>query len=146
MRFRKERHAHGIEFSMTSMVDVISNVVIYFLIVQQFSQLEVADVRLPEADQARAEPAPTPTRVIVNVQADGRMIVSGSELDLDLLSGLLRSEKERARAAGRPGEVNLLVRADGAVPYARVQALMAEAAALDIWRVTFAAAPEEATP
>ncbi len=142
MRFRKERHVHGIEFSMTSMVDVISNVVIYFLIVQQFSQLEVSDVSLPSADQAQ-EVAPLPTRVVVNVQADERLIVAGETMSLDLVAGLLRSERDRLQAAGRQGDLSVLIRADGGVPYARVQDLLAQCARLDIWHVTFAAAPDE---
>jgi biopolymer transport protein ExbD len=142
MRFRKTRHARGIEFSMTSMVDVITNIVVFFLIVQQFSQMEREELHLAPADQARTE-ATAPTRLVVNLLSDGQLVVSGRRVDLDVLSGLLRAERERLAAAGRQNELTVLVRADADVPYARVQAVMLEAAALNLWRLSFAAAAEE---
>lgn len=143
MRFRKERHAHGIALNMAPMIDIVFLLIIFFMTVQEFSRLELEAVDLTRADEAQVEIQPPPERMVINVRADGGLVVGGTEVSLARVTELLARERQRLLAAGRETDLNVIVRADGGVRYERIQALMQEAAALDIWRVTFAAAPEE---
>lgn len=142
MRFRRERHTHGLEFNMTSMVDVVCLLIVFFMAVQEFSRLELADVALPGADQAAVLPQ-VPQRLVINVLADGRLLVANEEMDLALVTDLMRREQDRLRAGGGAANLALVVRADGAAPAESVQRLMRAAASLGIWRLDFAATPEE---
>ena len=146
MRFRRERHAHGVDFNIAPMIDIVFLLIIFFMTVQEFSRLELEDVTLTEADQAQVEIEPPPHRIVVNIRADGTLAVANQPMDLFTVTRLLARERDLLREIGRETDLNVIVRADGGVAYERVQDLMAEAAALNIWRVTFAAAPEEEDP
>ena len=147
MHLRRERHTPGIDFNMTPLIDIVFLLIIFLMTVQEFSRLEIEEVDLPRAEEAQVKPRPR-ERVVVNVLADGRLVVAGRQLDLAGLWELLRRERERLRASGAKGseeQMTVVIRADGSVPYGRVQELLSAAASLDIWRVKVAALPEAAS-
>jgi len=143
VRFRKDRHPHGVELSIAPLIDIVFLLIIFFMTVQEFSRLEVEDVNLTPAEEAQVEVEPPPQRVVINIRADGSLIVANQRLGLAAVIGLLERERDRLKRLKREHDLNVIVRADGGVPYERVQELMAEAARLNIWRITFAAMTEE---
>jgi len=143
VRFRKERHPHGTTFNMTPLIDIIFLLIIFLMTVQEFSRLELEEVDLPTASEARVRAQP-PQRLVINVRADGQLVVANEEMDRARVWNLLRAERDRLREAGREADLTVIVRADGGVPYEHVQDLMSAAASLNIWRVTVAAAPGDA--
>jgi len=142
VRFRKERHPHGIDFNMTPLIDIVFLLIVFLMTVQELSRLELEEVDLPTADQARPLPQP-PQRLVINVLPDGRLVVANQEMDLGQVWGLLERERDRLRASGREDDLTIIVRADGGAAYKHVQDLMSAAASLNIWRMTVAAQTEQ---
>ena len=93
--------------NMTPMVDVVLNLLIFFMLGTTFAQEERQfDIQLPRVGQAQPLTAP-PDEIVVNVFADGRLVVNKQNLSPDDLERLL------AEAQGRYADQSVLIRGDG---------------------------------
>ena len=132
----------GMNVNMTPMIDVVFQLIIFFMAVAEFSRLETEDVALPVADKARVEERMPPGRVVINVDRRGKLIVAGLPVDFSTLAQWLRNEADSHKT--KEGEVNVevLVRSDGEAEFGRVQDIMFECARNGIWQLSFGAVTE----
>ncbi len=111
----RSREKHGsATLEMTPLIDMVFLLLIFFLVATTFHQTErEMQIALPHA--AFAGPISTALReIIINVDADGNIIVSGRTIEADELRILI----EEAVAANP--EQKVTVRGDRATPYANV--------------------------
>ena len=119
-------------FQMTAMMDVVFLLLCFFVTSQIFAQWETEiDVALPTAETATA-PRRLPGEVIVNLLADGSLVMNGRTLTEDDL----RSTMDRLVAL-YPGQP-VLLRADKATPYEHVVRVLDICHKADIWNIAFA--------
>jgi biopolymer transport protein ExbD len=99
---------------LTPMIDMVFLLLIFFLVATTFQQTErEMQIALPEA--ASAGPISASLReIVVNVQADGTIIVGGREMDADALRSLIGDAVEQ-----NP-EQKVTVRGDRETPYALI--------------------------
>jgi len=93
---------------LTSLVDVVFILIIFFLTTSSLIDILRANVDLPEepGDQRIAD---TSTSLIVNVDRRGAYIVEQEEVDLRTLRGMIAAE---VASAGSPAALDLLIRPD----------------------------------
>lgn len=92
--------------NLTSMMDMVFNLLIFFLVATTIVQEErEIGVKLPETTRADAATEP-PRQLIINIGADGSTVVSGRTYDVPALSQMLAGV-----AKERPAR-NVLIRAD----------------------------------
>ncbi len=97
--------------NMTPMVDVVLNLLIFFMLGATFAQEERQfDIKLPSVAHAAPLTAP-PDEIVVNVFADGRLVVDRQTVSPEDL----RQRLEEARA--RYAEQAVLIRGDGKGDY-----------------------------
>ncbi|MCB9906544.1 MAG: biopolymer transporter ExbD [Planctomycetes bacterium] len=147
------------ELNMTSMIDVVFLLIIFFMIITDLSQQDLEDLQLPKAHAAvEDKPDPNEKRPIVNIRHNGEIIVrrdmlfdperDGASADplkkLKQLLALVALNSPKA-ADGYPDDP-LMIRGDISVPFKYVQKVM-EACSLpgiQIWKVQLGASiPEE---
>ncbi|MEW6356188.1 MAG: biopolymer transporter ExbD [Planctomycetota bacterium] len=133
----------GLRLNMTPMIDVVFQLIIFFMAVAEFSRIETEDVELPVADQAGVEETVPPGRVVINVDKDGRLIVAKHGVDFATLQQWLRGEAQRHRTGKGEINVQVLVRSDGRADFGRIQDIMLECARNGIWQISFAALTDE---
>ena len=106
MHIRADAGDEDRPINLTSMMDVVFNLLIFFLVATTIVQEErEMAVKLPET--TRADPAQEPPRqLIINIQADGSAVVAGRTYDMAALSQLLAGV-----AKERPAR-NVLIRTD----------------------------------
>lgn len=104
------RRSLGIQ--LTPMVDVVFNVMTFFIIFTVFRGSEAAiGLRLPKAVTAEQHAA---TPLVVTVQEAGGFFVNGYRLDRSAF------EAELARTLGRKPEQTVIIKADRSVRYERL--------------------------
>ena len=108
------REEENYEIPMTSLIDVVFLLLIFFLVATNFNRRETDhSVVLPESESGtRAESVPS--RLVVNIRDDGTLVVNGkimNEHELRALVGEFVSVHP-----GRPA----VIRADARVPYRSV--------------------------
>lgn len=139
MRLPSPRRDGGLKFNLTPMIDVVFNLIIFFLAASHLARSEiVADVELPEAATGGPEESELNRRLIVTILADGSFDVGGTELAMPQVEQLIVAGYE-AQTKNREFEVR--IRTDRHVPYARIEPLLLTCARAGVTRIRFAVLP-----
>lgn len=136
MRFTKRRpRATFDHFDLTPMIDVVMQLIIFFMFSSQFAQVLRSPIDLPEEPGEREQAAADEGTLMIDVQADGSLIVGGEPITRQKLIEMIGAEI--AEAGGQPGGVRVLVRADRAAPARHINALAADLSRLGVrgWRL-----------
>lgn len=132
MKFASKQQAPTLSFQMAPMLDVVFLLLCFFVTTQIFSQWETEiDITLPTAETGEV-PQRLPGEVIINIHADGRMIVNGQTLSADDMRRMLARLVELF-----PGQP-VLLRADKATAYDHIIRVLDLCRQMDIWNISFA--------
>ena len=122
--------------NLTPMLDVVFNLLLFFLAATTFAREEVAmDLRLPQA-RSGAE-SKGGHQLVVNVFADGRLQADGRVVTLEALRQKLQA------AAARDKEQAVLVRGDKQAQFGIGLQVLDACRLAKIGKVDFAALPEQ---
>jgi biopolymer transport protein ExbD len=117
VKIRKSRSLFSL--SLTPLIDVVFQLLIFFLVASRFAQEDrELDVMLPVASEAQPLVA-QPKELFINVDQQGQYFVEGRFLAPDEIEGVLR----RA-ATNNPGNQAVVIRADRRVQLEHVVYVM----------------------
>jgi biopolymer transport protein ExbD len=136
MRFRRRRGRAEPRIEITPLIDVIFQLLIFFLLTSRFITEQSLDVELPQAGPA-SEARERRTVTVLDVDREGRVFHDGGPVGDGALDGLLR------RAAAASERPVLLLRADRAVEHGRVVDVMDRARAFGIAELAIATRPRD---
>ena len=120
-------------FNMTPMIDVVFQLIIFFLLSSHLAKQEKeVPLPLPAAASGKAEAADDRPRLTVNVLADGTLLVANRAVTPEDLTPLLA---ERRSAHGEALEVR--IRGDRGVLYGRVEPVLLACVKAGIWNVAY---------
>jgi len=132
------------EVNLTSMIDVIFLLIIFFLLVSELSDLRVAaDVKLAEAKTAIENDSPAPDRLVINLTRDGDLIVNGEPTTGLSLSSTIELACKVNRDEAGAVRVDVLLRCDESVPYEKVEEILNTCARFGVRSVSFKTAAAE---
>ena len=109
MQFRKDNSAsRSVAIDMTPMIDIVFQLLIFFLVTAQMAERTRADLDLPqESGEEAMENALA--GLTINIEADGSIVVDEKRIDLVALDQLI---EDAMAQAGGPDALKPLVRAD----------------------------------
>ncbi len=132
MKFKTRNRSKAPTLALTSMLDVIFLLLCFFVTVSVFSQWESEiSIKLPNANTAEA-PERLPGEIIINLEMDGTISVNSVVMTLDDLG--TRLAKVAKFYPGQP----VIIRADKAVRYDVLVALIDACRAAGIWNFSLA--------
>ena len=142
------------EMDMTPMIDIVFLLLIFFMVVTDLTQKDLANLTLPLAHMAVQDKADDPDdRVIFNVDKSGYILYKAKPVNLDELGSILRNRKDaydlKMKRAGKTGledlpgggkasKLYVLLRADKETPWQHVQWLMTVMAEQKLYKMQFA--------
>ena len=132
MNFRKQAEPKVLGFLIAPMVDILLVILVFFIVTWNFALSEnELDVRVPTATKAN-ETQPYVGQVVINIAANGTVIVNrqpktSKEL-LELLKKLSQLYPDQA----------VIVRGDQGVEYKHIVDVLDICRQADIWNVAFA--------
>lgn len=133
MRFDSGRLRDEPEISLTSLIDVVFTLIIFFVITTTFDQRAAIELNLPEASQpAQLEPAEV---LVVVVDGDGRFFIGEEEVlrrDVESLRAAI------ARVAGDDRQRPVTLRADARAQHQSVVTAMDALGQLGFTRISIA--------
>jgi len=118
--------------NMTPMIDVVFQLLIFFMVGTQMSEAMKENIPLPK--QAGEEQRPT--LITINIDEQGQIIMEGAPVALDML--VVRVSAEIARHGGEPRQVHIAIRADERVRSAAVSEVTHALSRLHVTRVNVA--------
>lgn len=117
---------------MAPMIDVVFLLLIFFMSVSTFHQLETEEgIALPVADESKSL-EDLPQSLMINVEENGNIIVNQNNYRPLQLAGLLKEA-----TSIRPDQA-VIIRADKKVPHGKVAEILSACAAAGIWNISFA--------
>ena len=120
--------------NMTPMIDVVFQLIIFFLVTSHFARQEAhLPLPLPAADSSHAAELDDKPRLVINVIADGTLLFASRTVTPAELQQRLQ---ERMAELGRDVEVR--IRADRSVAYRHVEPVLLACAGVGIWNVHYA--------
>ena len=131
-------------FNMTPMIDVVFLLIIFFMLVSQFSSAENVEVELPDPEQSQAIEATVPEKVILNIEYVGPDEPPAYLLGSIRVSGLEELSRRLRNQRVETPELQVILRADKRVAYLDVRQAMEVIAANQIEMFHIVARPESA--
>jgi biopolymer transport protein ExbD len=129
----------GGEMNMTPMIDVVFQLLIFFLVASHLSRQETqVELALPSAAHSEKEPDDPGPRVTINVPTDGELMLGAQKVDMAELASRLAAEKQKLGDS-----VEIRIRADRAAPYRAIEPILRTCAEVGLWKVTFAVTRSE---
>jgi biopolymer transport protein ExbD len=128
-----------VTMDMTPMIDMVFNLLIFFMLVNQMVQEERAELELPVADEAKEEQILDKKRLIINVKKEGSVEIAGRSRTWAELTRILFEESRISRDREGISTRSVLIRGDIETPYRAIQKVMVECARQKIHKISFAA-------
>lgn len=142
MRIPSRVASGEVGFNMTPMIDVVFQLIIFFLLSSHLARQEThLALPLPAASSGRETPVDDKPRLTVNVLADGTLLLANRQVTGDDLVGILRE-----RLAAHGSELEVRIRSDRSVAYALVEPIMLACARAGIWNVSYAVLRRDQSP
>ena len=134
MRVPSHTTTTGVGFNMTPMIDVVFQLIIFFLLSSHLARQETQlPLSLPTAASGQAAPADEMPRLTVNVLANGTLLVGGRAIEpADLAALLLDRKNEHGNA------LEVRIRSDRSVPYHFVEPILLACTQAGLWKISFA--------
>jgi len=124
MRLQKEKKEEA-EGDMTPMIDIVFQLIAFFMVLVNFTKVDNdASIILPSSELAKPPEEKLKHSIMLQMTADGKVILGGELLDLegdDLDSRLFR---ERRQAGDKLSEVAIIIRAHRDAATGKVQRLI----------------------
>ena len=138
MRLRKKQHLPGTEINIAPLIDVVFLLIIFFMVISQFTQIEIEALELPEAGQGNRPTDLLDRQIIINVYQDGRIMIAGDRYTANSFEQLLKAKLVKYAA----GDITVLIRADQQTPWNAVSEIMKGCARQSVTRVRVAVVDE----
>lgn len=126
------------KFDLTSMIDVVLLLIIFFMMTTQFNKSQSRPMDLPRqpGDVVTAEQAPA--GVFIEIDRAGRVTVLGDPWEVGALAAAVKAERDRALARAEP--LDIIVRAERSSPAVHLNALATALAAVGVtdWKLATA--------
>lgn len=158
MKISKTDPMTDAELDMTPMIDIVFQLIIFFMLITDMSQKDLEVLVLPPAETASPDdPDPKEIRPVINIVADGKIFVMGDllfdpENDDEYAEVRAYLSRQSARmkraplvegnpASGMIPDDPLLIRADQATPFKHIQKVMELCGlqGIQIWKIQLAA-------
>ena len=140
MRTHFRRSGPNIAFNMAPLVDVVFLLIIFFIMLLNFSDVLNREIDLPLADAAKPEHERTPAELTITVQNATSLFLGRHPVALQHLGEALQ---ERILD---PDRTTVTLRGDENLPYQTLQMVMEQVALSGVSRIHFAAYMEPPAP
>ena len=149
---KKRRKTGDVGMNMTPMIDVVFQLIIFFMLVNVMSKQEIEQIRLPQAKEGIDDKNPPKGRIIINVLENGDVFIhhnryaSGADRSQnrgEQLYNFLDRHAQQRMASQRPpvSELPVKIRADAECSYKYVQNVMVQCMRAYVWKLSFGCAP-----
>lgn len=105
MKLAKKKRVYGCEINMAPLIDVVFLLIIFFMCVSQFTRLHLWKLNLPEASEPAAPEAVPAGPYIINLSADGKVMMGGANYTFKTLEKLLKEENRKRKLEDIPAAV-----------------------------------------
>lgn len=126
MALKSKFGAKAAEGDMTAMIDMVFQLIIFFMVLINFSQDDQNQaIKLPSSELAKPADAPLENPIVLNLAYNGKVYIGPETATIAGLRPLLETEAKVLNASGKSAkDANVIIRADGNTAGGMVQELI----------------------
>ena len=138
----RQRHSAsaGCEVDMTPMIDVVFQLIIFFIVTIKMDESKEESIELEPAPHGPAITKEEPRTIVIEVNKRGWISIHGAQLTPQKLRGIMQNRYRRF------GEFPVLIRGDYRARHRDIRRVMDICTEANLWRINFAAVKEDKTP
>ena len=140
MRAYRKREWSSLAINMTPLIDVVFLIIIFFIMMMTFSDVQNRKVTLPKADRSNELRQNIIKRVSITVKSEKMVFVDRKKVDLYELEEHLKIKLPN------PGKSTVQLRGEENLPYDIIQKVMEKIALAGITLIEFSTKKDESTP
>jgi biopolymer transport protein ExbD len=140
MAHRHKNDNAGCETDMTPMIDVVFQLIIFFIVTMKMDQDINPDIMLADSVHGPAIEDEQPSTLVVEVSRKGNISIHNAQLSRAKFKKIMASRRKRM------GTFPVLIRGDKRARHEDIRAVMDICTDVGIWRINFAATKEDKTP
>jgi biopolymer transport protein ExbD len=133
MRAFRRRPWAGLSVDLTPLIDVIFLIIIFFIIMINFSEMHLHNVRLPKADEAHRSLIAEDAKLPITIKAEDVILFERRRIQVRDLPAALRAKH------ADPAKLTIQIRANDNVPYKIIKQIMLQLALSGIANIEFSA-------
>jgi len=137
---RMRKHAAGSDINMTPMIDVVFQLIIFFIVTVKLEKEINKEIELAMAEHGPILKTEDPRTAVIEVDRKGWITLRGTPVTKTKLKIMMYN---RAKRFG--GDFPVLIRADKRTRHVDVRGIMDMCTELGIWKIQFAAIQEKKT-
>ena len=134
---RKSR-SEGCEIDMTPMIDVVFQLIIFFIVTIKMDESLKEEIELAESKHGPVIEKQDPRTTIIEVDQRGWISMHGAQLNKSRLRKILKTKYNRNR-----GPFPVLIRGDRRTRHEDIRSVMDICTSVGLWRINFAAMYEQ---
>jgi biopolymer transport protein ExbD len=131
------RETEGASLDMTPMIDVVFQLIIFFIVTYKIEDRINEDVRLEPAKHGPAIEKKDPRALTIEVDKRGWVSIHGAQLTLRKLKEILKTRYNHY------GEFPVMIRGDARAMHRDIKSVMDVCTESGIWRINFVAVKEK---
>lgn len=131
-RARKAK-SEGSQVDMTPMIDVVFQLIIFFIVTIKMDQSINEDIQLAKAEYGPIIKEQDPRTMVVEVDRRGWISIHGAQLTRNKFQNIMLARMKRH------GQFPVLIRGDLRAEHQDIRAVMDICSKMGIWRINFAA-------
>ena len=140
MRAHRKRPWAQLVVNMTPLIDVVFLIIIFFIIMINFSERHIRNVALPNADEAEKSNIEKKFKIPLTIKSKDVIFLERTKVSLSELAGRLSSDIVNNKT------VTIEIRADESVPYEVIKEVLIKMAQVNISKIEFSTYRGEPTP
>lgn len=113
MKFQQKFSAKAADGDMTSMIDMVFQLIIFFMVLINFSQDDQNDkIKLPSSELAKPAEAPLKFPIVIHLDSNSTIYMGSNVATVESVAPLLRTEIDVLKSRGEAAkDANIVIRA-----------------------------------
>ncbi len=140
MRAYRKRIWSAMAVNMTPLIDVVFLIIIFFIIMINFSEMHIRKLDLPRASETQASIVDKRLKISLTIKSKDMVLLDRAKIQLSQLHRL------RKIKPGLPRDLSVLIQADEKVPYGVIKKAMQQLSHANIQKIEFSTVKDRPSP
>lgn len=139
MKRRRSSNSDGCELDMTPMIDVVFQMIIFFIVTIKMDENINEEIELQMAEESPLFDSDDPRTMVIEVDRRGWLSINNVQLNKAQLTNIVQARFNKF------GMFPIFIRADRRAEHRHVRSVMDICTGVGIWQIDFAAIKEKKT-
>ncbi len=140
MRAYRKHLWSAMAVNMTPLIDVVFLIIIFFIIMINFSEMQIRKLDLPKAGETQASTVAKQLKISLTIKSKDMVLLDRTKIQLSQLDRL------RQIKTGLPRDLCVLIQADKKVPYGVIKKAMQQLSLANVQKIEFSTVKDKPSP